>query len=173
MIEPGYSRKVDVTMNELHPSLALLFAELIDGPPGEQAYMLNPGDPGLLRSLDGLSAAAASSIPASGGASIAAHVDHVRYGIELMNRWSGGEADPWSGADWAASWRRTTVNEEQWAALRERLRGVTREWHKALATPRTMSALELNGVIASVAHLAYHLGAIRQIDRSIRGPKAA
>jgi hypothetical protein len=35
-----------------------------------------------------------------------------------------------------------------------------------------MSSLELNGVIASVAHLAYHLGAIRQIDRSTRGPKA-
>jgi hypothetical protein len=32
--------------------------------------------------------------------------------------------------------------------------------------------MELNGVIASVAHLAYHLGAIRQIDRSIQGPKA-
>jgi hypothetical protein len=35
-----------------------------------------------------------------------------------------------------------------------------------------MSTLELNGVIASVAHLAYHLGAIRQIDRTIRGPEA-
>jgi hypothetical protein len=32
--------------------------------------------------------------------------------------------------------------------------------------------MELNGVVASVAHLAYHLGAIRQIDRSIQGPKA-
>jgi len=29
---------------------------------------------------------------------------------------------------------------------------------------------ELTGVLASVAHLAYHLGAIRQIDRSTRGP---
>jgi hypothetical protein len=30
----------------------------------------------------------------------------------------------------------------------------------------------LTGAIAIVAHLAYHLGAIRQIDRSIRGPSA-
>jgi len=30
----------------------------------------------------------------------------------------------------------------------------------------------MNGVISSVAHLAYHLGAIRQIDGSIQGPKA-
>ena len=135
--------------------------------------MLNGGDPGLLQSLDGLSAAAASSVPASGGASIAAHVDHLRYGLGLMNRWSEGEADPWSSADWSASWRRTTVNDEQWAALREQLRGETRRWHKALQTPRSMSVVELNGVVSSVAHLAYHLGAIRQIDRSIQGPKAS
>jgi hypothetical protein len=159
-------------MAALHVSLALLFAELIDGPSPEAAYMLNGTDPGLLRSLDTLSAAAASAAPASGGASIAAHVDHVRYGLELMNRWSQGEADPWTGADWTASWRRTTVSDEQWTALREQLRGETRRWHKALQMPRKLSELELNGVIASVAHLAYHLGAIRQIDRSIRGPEA-
>jgi hypothetical protein len=159
-------------MKDLHDSLGLLFAELIDGPSAEAAYMLNRTDPGLLRSLDSLSAAAASSAPAAGGASIAAHVDHVRYGLELMNRWAEGDADPWTAADWTASWRRTTVSDEQWAALREQLRGETRRWHKALQTPRTMSMLELNGVIASVAHVAYHLGAIRQIDRSIRGPKA-
>ena len=105
-------------MDELHASLALLFAELIDGPSPDAAYMLNGGDPGLLRSLDRLSAAAASSASASGGATIAAHVDHVRYGLGLMNRWSDGDPDPWSSADWTASWRRTTVTEEEWAALR-------------------------------------------------------
>lgn len=30
----------------------------------------------------------------------------------------------------------------------------------------------LNGAIGSIAHLAYHLGAIRQIDRGTRGPSA-
>jgi hypothetical protein len=159
-------------MTAPHESLALLFAELVDGPPPDAAYMLNGTDPGLLRSLDRLSAAAASAAPASGGASIAAHVDHVRYGLALMNRWSEGEADPWSGADWTASWRRTTVTEAEWAALREHLRGEARRWHKALQIPRPMSAVELNGVVSSVAHLAYHLGAIRPIDRSIRGPQA-
>ena len=32
---------------------------------------------------------------------------------------------------------------------------------------------ERTGAIASAAHLAYHLGAIRQIDRATRGPTAA
>jgi hypothetical protein len=158
-------------MTALHSSLSLLFSELTDGPAAD-GYMLNSGDPGLLRSLDRLSAEAASRTAVAGGASIAAHVDHVCYGLDLMNRWSDGEPDPWSGADWSASWQRGTVSERDWDALRERLRQATRRWRTALATPREMSEVELNGVIASIAHLAYHLGAIRQIDRSIQGPKA-
>jgi DinB superfamily len=160
------------TMNDLHSSLALLFAELTDGPSPDAAYMLNPGDPGLLGSLDALSAEAASRSPAPGGASIAAHVDHVCYGLDLMNRWNDGEANPWSSADWTASWRRNAVTEGEWNALRDRLRDLTQRWRGALETPRTMSTAERNGVIGSIAHLAYHLGAIRQIDRSIQGPKA-
>jgi hypothetical protein len=159
------------TSQMLHDSLALLFKELIDGPPTGGAYMLNPTDPGLLRSLDRLPAEAASAVSSS-GASIAAHIDHVRYGLELMNRWSAGVPDPWTGADWKASWQRTAVTGEQWSALRQELRRESERWRAALQAPREMSALELHGVIASIAHLAYHLGAIRQIDRSIQGPRA-
>jgi hypothetical protein len=60
----------------------------------------------------------------------------------------------------------------EWAVLRQALGAESRTWLEALRAPRDYSEIELNGVIASVAHLAYHLGAIRQIDRSIRGPAA-
>jgi len=36
--------------------------------------------------------------------SIAAHVDHVRYGLSLMNGWSEGH-NPFKDADWSASWK--------------------------------------------------------------------
>jgi hypothetical protein len=36
--------------------------------------------------------------------------------------------------------------------------------------PRDVDEIELNGMIGSIAHLAYHLGAIRQINQSVRGP---
>ena len=133
--------------------------------------MLNPDDPGLLRSLDKLSAAAASLVTHGGGASIAAHVDHVRYGLELLNRWRAGE-NPFADADYSASWRRVTVSESEWAALRAGLRTEIHKWMDAVRQPRELSEIELTGVVASVVHLAYHLGAIRQIDRSIRGPSA-
>jgi hypothetical protein len=160
------------TRDEMPATLSLLFSELINGAPPAGAYMLNGGDPGLLRSLDRLSSAAASKASAAGGASIAAHVDHVCYGLQLMNRWSDGEADPWRDADWTASWRRSAVTDQEWNDLRQRLRQETQRWHAALQQPRDLSAIELNGVIGSIAHLAYHFGAIRQIDKSIQGPKA-
>jgi hypothetical protein len=156
----------------LHQTLGALFSELIDGAADEAAWMLNPKDEGLLRSLDKLTASAASAVPVNGGASIAAHVDHVRYGLSLMNRWSRGEPNPWATADWTASWARTSVTDEQWKALRQELAAEARAWREALRVPRDYSPIELNGVVASIAHLAYHVGAMRQIDRAIRGPLA-
>jgi hypothetical protein len=130
--------------------------------------MLNAGDAGMLRSLDKLSATAAST-PTATGSSIAAHVDHVRYGLSLMNRWSAGE-NPFRNADWSASWKKTTVSDHEWDTLRRDLQAEATRWLDALRMPREVQEIELNGMIGSIAHLAYHLGAIRQIDSSLRGP---
>jgi hypothetical protein len=156
--------------NVLADSLSTLFGELVDGPPGTTCFVLNRGDVGLLRSLDKLSAEAASE-STQGGATIAAHVDHLRYGLSLMNRWSGGE-NPWDDADWTQSWRISKVSGAEWKKLRADLASEVRRWLAVLQMPRDMDPIELNGVMASVVHLAYHLGAIRQIDRTARGPRA-
>lgn len=38
--------------------------------------------------------------------------------------------------------------------------------------PTTLhQAIELTGMLGSIAHLAYHLGAMRQIAKGMRGPK--
>jgi hypothetical protein len=156
---------------DIASSLVTLFSELVDGAPRTGAYMLNRGDPGLMHSLDTLDAGAASRVHA-GGASIAAHVDHLRYGLTLLNRWAAGEKNPWSQADWTLSWRTIAVSESEWAGLRTALRDEARRWTDALSGPREVNEIELNGVIGSIAHLAYHLGAIRQMDRAARGPSA-
>jgi hypothetical protein len=151
-------------------TLPTLFAELVDGASQSEAYMLNRSDPGLLRSLDKLSATAASSITPT-GSSIAAHVDHLRYGLSLMNRWSAGES-PFDDADWRTSWRRTRVTAAQWKQLRDELAAEAHRWLDTLKTPREIDQSELNSVAGSIAHLAYHVGAIRQIDLTARGPSA-
>jgi hypothetical protein len=151
-------------------ALTRLFTELVEGAPGKTAFVLNGGDAGLLRSLDALPAAAASRSTNS-GATIAAHVDHLLYGLTLMNRWRSGE-NPWDEADWTLSWRRTSVSDDEWRTLRAALAGEARRWLDGLRQPREMSEADLTGVTASVVHLAYHLGAIRQIDKDARGPRA-
>jgi hypothetical protein len=156
-------------MNELHRSLSSLFRELALGPPAAHAFILNPGDQGLLASLERLPASAAS-VSSSGGATIAAHVAHLAYGLSLVNRWAAGE-NPWNDADWANAWTTTDVSEAAWADLRRELRDQADRWLTALRQPRAMAGVELDAVIGTVAHFAYHLGAIRQIDRGTRGPK--
>ena len=151
--------------------LSRLFAELVDGARDSgEAFILNSGDVGLLRSLDTLSPAAASRA-VNGGATIAAHVQHVRYGLSLMNRWAVESGNPFADAKWDEAWKTTDVDASQWQEIRNGLREETRRWRLALGSPRDVSEGEGAGMIASIAHLAYHLGAIRQIDKSLRGPR--
>ena len=144
-------------------ALQKLLIEIFNGPPGEEGYILNPGDPGLLRQLDTLDATAASTRPMPGATTIAAHADHVHYGLTLLNRWAAGEENPWATADWDASWKRSTVTAAQWQTLRDNLRQAANAWRQAVAARTEWNDLAAAGAIASAAHTAYHLGAIRQI----------
>jgi hypothetical protein len=154
----------------LNSAIATILTELIDGAGTENAWILNPNDRGLLGSVEKLSGAQASAANPGGGATIAGHVDHVRYGLELMNRWSQGE-NPFSDADYSISWNRREVSDREWTELRGKLRSEAHKWLEAARKPRDLSEFELTGVIASAVHLAYHLGAMRQIDSTLRGPK--
>lgn len=166
------SKRPPPRAEDLLQALSVVLSELLEGTAPDAGWVLNRGDKGLLWSLDRLSARQASAMPPGGGGSIAAHVDHLCYGLDLLNRWSDGEENPWAEADYAASWTLRSVTPARWAALRTRLRTTARKWRRALVKPRGVGEMELNGIVASVAHLAYHVGAIRQIDRAAKGPSA-
>lgn len=144
-------------------ALSTILWEIFDGPPGQEAFLLNPGDPGLLKQLDTIDARTASTRPMPGRTTIAAHVDHVLYGLSLLNRWAAGEEDPWASADWEASWRRGQVSDAEWRSLRDRLRDAAAQWQAAVARRNEWEHLTACGALASAAHTAYHLGAVRQI----------
>ncbi len=150
-------------------ALSKLLTEIFDGPPGSEAYLFNPGDPGLLRQLDSISATIASKRPMPGKTTIAAHVDHVHYGFSLLNRWAAGEENPWAGADWNASWQRTTVTQEQWQTLRAHLRRAAQTWQDLVRTRNQWDDITAAGALSSAAHTAYHVGAIRQILAATEG----
>jgi hypothetical protein len=152
--------------------LTTLFSELVDGATGDAggAFVLNSGDIGLLRSLDKLSAESASR-SANDGATIAAHARHLEFGLGLMNRWAAEGGNPFADAKWDEAWKTNRVDDETWQEIRRGLRQQTQTWLENLGRPREVSAAELTGMVGSIAHLAYHLGAIRQISKEMRGPR--
>lgn len=157
---------------DIAPTLALLFGEIADGASPRGAFMLNSGDIGLLRSLDLLSAAEASQ-SSEEGATIAAHAAHLQYGLSLMNRWAREGGNPFADATWDVAWRTSRVDDAAWNGIREGLRAEATQWREALAAPRDVEPVALAGMIGSIAHFAYHVGAIRQITKRGRGPKEA
>ena len=154
---------MNATDSVFHHALSNMLTEIFDGPPGQEAYLLNPGDPGLLRQLDTIDASAASKRPMPGRSTIAAHIDHVHYGLAMLNRWAAGDANPWAGTDPNASWQRTTVTEDQWRTLRTALRQEVDQWREVVATRTSWDNTAATIAISTAAHTAYHLGAIRQI----------
>lgn len=151
-------------------SLSGLFAELTNGVPESGGFILNAGDAGLHASLARLTADEASQSVA-GGATIAAHIQHVRYGLSLMNRWAAEGDNPFADARWGDAWTITAVDAARWDEIRTGLQSETTRWLEQLGTAREAQGIEVTGMIASIAHLAYHIGAIRQISRTARGPK--
>ena len=72
-------------------------------------------------------------------------------------------------ASFAATRRRVLLITE--ALIRDGLRDEAHRWLQMLGAPREVRSVELSGMIASIAHLAYHLGAMRQIATNARGPR--
>ena len=64
------------------------------------------------------------------------------------------------------------VLDDGWRALRAKLAREAAAWVTAIGTPREWDVMTLNGAIGSIVHLAYHAGALRQIDAAARGPRA-
>jgi len=144
-------------------AISNMLTEIFDGPQGQESYVLNAGDPGLLRQLDTIDASAASKRPMPGKTTIAAHVDHIHFGLSILNRWAAGDSNAWAGADWNASWQRPSVTQDQWRTLRNNLRREAETWKKFVDARTDWDNLGANAALSTVAHTAYHLGAIRQI----------
>lgn len=153
-----------VNQSPFHAALKTILREIFDGTLDRDGFLLNPGDPGLLRELESIDPGVASVRPMPWRTTVAQHTAHVLYGIELLNRWAGGEANPWASADWAAAWKLGPVSAAQWNDLLTRLKTESQQWQATMAgRTEGWDQTSAAGALASAAHTAYHLGAIRQI----------
>jgi hypothetical protein len=156
---------------DIAPVLVRLLSELAYGlVPEGGPFVLNSGDIGLLLSLDKISATDASR-SVNGGATIAAHAQHLRFGLSLMNQWAREGGNPFANAKWDEAWKISAVDAAAWEEIRSGLRDEADRWLEVLQAPPDADEVELAGVVGSVVHLAYHLGALRQINKDARGPK--
>ncbi len=122
----------------------------------------------LFETLAQISAADASQ-PMGNCATIAAHVAHTHYYLQVLeDRMFGRDL---SGVNWDQIWQEVSaVDEAEWTAMIADLRSMYE---------RTMSHLdgaaewegshELSCILGIIAHSAYHLGEIRQMMCHLKG----
>ncbi|MEM7812656.1 MAG: hypothetical protein AAF532_14370 [Planctomycetota bacterium] len=144
-------------------AIGMILDELVVGPPEEFSFVLNPGDHGLVPLMRSLDADAATTPPGSDRCSIAQHAAHLAYALNLFERWAGGEENPFATADWDASWRIDVPDEGAWNAFVDRLEISARACAAAVRGPNRWDEISRAGAVGSVAHVSYHVGAIRQI----------
>jgi len=147
-----------VTSGEITGQLLMLLQEAVDGPGDDGSWFTdNDPDAGLLGTLRNVSAADASR--SLGGSTIAAHVHHVVFAMGVSTAWIRGERRKW---DWQSSWSLREVDDTGWLRLTERLRESRDELRRAISEDAAGDPEAFAGAVAAIAHLAAHLGAIRQ-----------
>lgn len=131
--------------------LLTVLRESYEGPERTPCY-LDTGT-GLRDTLAALSASDASR--GEGRTSIAAHTHHVKFSFQAFGAGIRGE----SPLDWNESWSVSSVDDAEWRKLQDEL---AREYATFYASVQSATSEEaLHAATVGVAHLAYHLGAIR------------
>ncbi|HEX7118414.1 MAG TPA: DinB family protein [Longimicrobiales bacterium] len=140
--------------------LLAVLREGFEGPAEAWSYFTDSGgEAALFGTLDRLSAEQASQPSGPGGTTIAGQVHHLVFSLSASTDWI---LDRWEPRDWGESWRVTTVDEAAWAELRDALRRGYEALTDAVQARAMADEKAFGGAVGAIAHIAYHLGAIRQ-----------
>ena len=142
--------------------LLAVLREGFEGPNGKVTYFLD-SDGGLTNTLAKLTSAEASQ--SWGGNSVAAHAHHILFSLGAFGAFIAGDR---SQRDWDESWRVSTVDDAEWSRLQHDLGDGYQKLRETIKIHAESGQESLGGSLAAVAHLAYHLGAIRQKVAALR-----
>ncbi|MGD0727457.1 MAG: hypothetical protein ABSB63_18060 [Spirochaetia bacterium] len=147
-----------IDVHEVVGQILDVLREAFEGPKERWSYFTdNRSDAGLFGTLGKLAAADASRT--RGKTSIAAHVHHVIYGLNASARWIEGDR---TTHNWKESWTTGSVNDQEWARMLDKLKVSYQDTRRDIELYASSSKESMGGVIGALAHVAYHLGAIRQ-----------
>lgn len=91
--------------------------------------------------------------------SIAAHVRHMIFHLRVSHEWIMGDH---SKRDWKGSFEPQSVTPEEWARLQHEFEAAREEFLRVMRSLPPEKLVAEGAGMGSIAHLAYHLGAIRQ-----------
>ena len=147
--------------------LLSVLREAVDGQSGPWTYFIDKRpDAALLGALATVSADDASRV--LGDTSIAAHAHHAAFAMAASAAAIEGDD---TSVDWKQSWRVTTVDEAAWKELVARVDGDYRRLRRALESRASSSDSVFGEAVGAIAHVAYHLGAIRQKIVALRAQR--
>ncbi len=136
-----------------------LLRETFEGArPGEGTQYLDHNS-GIRATLAAITAEQASR-RINGRPSIAAHARHMSFHLRVTAEWIEGDH---SKRDWLGSFEPQTVTTEEWDGVKRDLEASRDGFTRALGSLTPERFAEEGGGMGAVAHLAYHLGAIRQL----------
>jgi len=136
-----------------------LLRETFEGAkPGEGTQYVDR-EGGIRQSLAALTAAQASR-SRDGHPSIAAHVRHMAFHLRVSHEWIHGDH---SKRDWIRSFKPFEVNDDEWKAVQQELERERRTFIDVMRGLPDAEVLENGAGMGTIAHLAYHLGALRQL----------
>ena len=127
----------------------------------------------LLDTLADITAAEASVRSSDRTASIAAHVRHVTFYLQVLETLLRGQET--GDVNWREIWENDRpVTGDEWQAVVQELRAEWTNVRGLHAVPATWDRSDAHGEFMTIAiHTAYHLGAIRQIIAAIRSGRSA
>lgn len=153
----------DMSRNIVIGQLQAVLREALEGA-GQWSYFTDHGpEAGLFGTMAKLSAADASR-PVF-GTSIASQVYHVTFAMEAQAAWIRGDRGK---QNWAESFRIGTVDDAAWSQMRERLQQHYQGLRDAIDAHASTGVESFGGAVGAIAHVAYHLGAIKQKTAALK-----
>lgn len=148
-----------ITKSALLGALAFLLEEALPGHSEPGSVFLDSGT-GWRATLETVTHHQASTPTVPGGTTIAGHVEHTRYYLQVAREFIQGRTEP---VDWTESWQVSEVSEHDWSRLQSEL---IAEHDSVMALARNSDDWDedlIASMFGMVAHCAYHLGAVRQM----------
>jgi hypothetical protein len=132
----------------------------VRGRTGEGTQYLDRGS-GIIPTVRKLSAEEAS-LRREGQPSIISHLRHMEFHLRVSHEWIAGDH---SRRDWKGSFLPHPVTPAEWQKLIEQIQQTRQDFLRVLRSLPADRLVSEGAGMGAIAHLAYHLGAIRQLPR--------